>query len=322
MPSTPRKPKTDTPGRGSETSHDKLFKNAFRTFFRDLIELLHPELAETLDLDHATFLPPELFADFRKAGHVEPDLVAEVGARDGNSRLVTLHVEIEHSFAQEMDERVWLYNLHLRIDRKKPVISYVVFLKGGPAGIEVREYTESVGTFEVHRFHFLAFCLSGSLAEEYVRRPQPLAGALAALMRSETWNRDEQKLECLRAIRRPTDLDLSQRYALARIIDTYIRLDKGEAKAFAARLAEDQNKEVREMVVTWEEALADRQARGEAKGQLTAAHESNIRAARHRFGALPAEFEDRIRAIDDLGRLYEILDQILEVASPDQIDLR
>jgi hypothetical protein len=320
MASTPRAPETGSSagdGNGS-TSHDKLFKNAFRRFFRDLIELVHPELAEGLDLDHPRFLPPEVFADFRKAGHLEPDLVAEVAASEAGSRLVTLHVEIENRFTQEMDERVWLYNLHLRIDRKKPVLSYVVYLKGGTASLEVHELVESVGSFEVHRFHFVAFCLSQSLAEEYVRHPQPLAGALAALMRSEIWGRIEQKLECLRAIRRPPDLDLSQRYALGRIVDTYIRLDQGEAEAFAARLAEDENKEVREMVVTWEEALAER----EARGQLEAAREADLRAARRRFGSLPAEFEDRLGDIDDLERLYEILDQVLEAESLDDIDLR
>jgi hypothetical protein len=317
MPSTPREPKTDaSAGDGNEISHDKLFKTAFRVFFRDLIELVDPELAATLDLEHPTFLAPELFSDFRKAGHVEPDLVAEIPCRDAAKRLVTLHLEAEHTFRQEIDQRVWLYNIHLRIDRKKPVVSIVVFLTGGTAGVEMREVIESVGSLEIHRFRYLAFALSGCLAEDYVRRPQPLAAALAALMRSNVWDRVEHKLECLRAIHRPPDLDSSQRYVLARVVDTYIRLDLGEAEALAARLAEDRNKEIREMVVTWEEAIAD----SEARGQLKAAQEASVRAARHRFSSLPPELEARIRAIEDIDRLYGILDQILEAGSPDEIE--
>jgi hypothetical protein len=75
------------------------------------------------------------------------------------------------------------------------------------------------------------------------------------------------------------------------------------------------------MIVTWEEALAEREARGETRGQLEAAREADLRAARRRFGSFPAEFGDRLEAIDDLDRLSEILDQILEAESLDDIDL-
>lgn len=98
--------------------------------------------------------------------------------------------------------------------------SIVVFLRGGPPGVEVRQVVDRVGPFEINRFRYLALGLSQSLAEEYVDRPQPLAAALAALMRSEVWGRVERKIECLQAIRRPENLDRSQRFLLARIVNT------------------------------------------------------------------------------------------------------
>ena len=35
-----------------QVSHDKLFKTVFRYFLKDLVELVHPELAALLDLRH------------------------------------------------------------------------------------------------------------------------------------------------------------------------------------------------------------------------------------------------------------------------------
>lgn len=51
------------------------------------------------------------------------------------------------------------------------------------------------------------------------------------------------------------------------------------------------------------------------------AQEADLRAAERRFGPLPQAFEEKIRATQDLDRLYEILDQLLEAESIDKIKL-
>ena len=78
-----------------ETSADKLWKTVFRMFLKDLVEIARPRLAAELDLTHPRFLPPEHFKDFRKYGHVEPDLVAETLTKDENPEPVLVHVDIE-----------------------------------------------------------------------------------------------------------------------------------------------------------------------------------------------------------------------------------
>ena len=340
-----------------ETSHDKLFKTVFRTFFGDLIELIHPELATTLDLDHIQYLSEDLFADFRKEGHNTPDLVAEATTRNGESQIVLVHVEVEGEFGQAIDQRMPRYSMHLALRENKPVVSIAVFLKGGRAGVEVRQVLTHVGPFEVWRFRYLAFGLSQSLAEEYVEHRRPLGAALAALMRSRVWDGVERKLRCLRAISRAESLDLRQRFLLARVVNTYVQLTGEDEERFFAELRREGNKEVRDMVVTWEEALAEREARGRAEGeargraegeargraegeargraegriageargraegQAKAAQEADLRAAERRFGLLPTAFAERIRAIQDPERLYRILDQILDAESIDDVEL-
>ena len=164
---------------------------------------------------------------------------------------------------------------------------------------------------------YFAFGLSGSLAEDFVHRPQPLAAALAALMRSRIWDNPERKMQCFEGIRRAEWLDIRQRFLLARVVDTYVQLDEREEERFVAQLARAENKEVRHMVVTWEEALAE----SRAEGELQAAQGADLRAAERRFGPVPQAFEEKIRATQDLDRLYRILDQILEAESIDEIDL-
>ncbi len=306
-------------------SHDKLFKIVFRVFLKDLVELVHPQLAALLDLRNLKFVDKERFADLRKKGHVVSDLVAETTSLEPEPQDVLVHVETERKNLSIFDSRMAEYGLHLTLTSGGPVISIVVFLTGGRRGVEIREVRRRVGFFEPVRYRYLALGLSQSLAEDYVDRPQPLAAALAALMRSRIWDRVEQKLRCLQAIGRADHLDVDQRYILVRVVETYLRLDGIEEQRFKVEMEREVNKEVREMVVTWEEALAEREARGKATGrslgQVEAAQGADLRAAVRRFGPLPQAFEDRIHAIRDLERLYQILDQILEAESIGEIDL-
>jgi len=62
-------------------AHDETFKTAFREFFADLIELVEPELAATLDLEHAKIQEEDPFADFPGGQVGRADLVAETPTR-------------------------------------------------------------------------------------------------------------------------------------------------------------------------------------------------------------------------------------------------
>ncbi len=256
--------------------------------------------------------------------HAVADLVAEATTRTGEPRLVLVHAEVEGAFRKTIDRRTWRYFMHLELKYDVPVISVVVFLTGGPRGVVRREVVETVGSVVVNRFTYLAFGLSKSLAEAYVDRPQPLAAALAALMRSKVWDNAERKLRCLRAIRR-ADVDDPQRFELANIVKTYIRLDADQAARFEDMIGQEVNKEVREMVITWDDAIsasrAEGEARGKARGKVEEALEAVLLVLRHRFGSVPTTVEARLAAIDDLTRLHQMLEQALAVESIEVLDL-
>ena len=140
-------------------------------------------------------------------------------------------------------------------------------------------------------------------------------------MRSRSWDRVEKRLRCLKAISRAEDLDVSRRYVLARIVYTYVELSKDEEERFTAELERESNKEVYDMVVTWEQALKASRAEGRIEGKAEATRTAIIRLARHCLHDVAPDFEEKLRAIEDLDRLYEILERVPDVSSTEELGL-
>ncbi|MCP4656914.1 MAG: hypothetical protein GY856_16000 [bacterium] len=103
----------------------------------------------------------------------------------------------------------------------------------------------------------------------------------------------------------------------------------------------EKREEVKKMLLTWDEALAESkaqgmalgktegmalgrvegEARGEARGEVNQAREAVLLVARHRWGSLPNDFAAKLESINELDRLHEIMEQALEVQSLDEVDL-
>jgi len=305
-------------------SLDKLFKTIIQVFFKDLVEMLHPELAEVLNFEKVVFIAEPAFADFRKQGQVEPDIVAQLETRVGNSHLAIVHIESEARFSSAMEKRMRRYQLQLELKYDLPIIAAVVFLKGGPPGVVAREAVQEVGPWKCGSSRYLSFGLSGSLAEEWVARPQRLAAALAAMMGSKVWDPVEKKLTCLRTITFEENDD--RRFLLNKVIDECLQLKEDERARFEAAL--DSEVEVKTMVVTWKEALAESEARGialgeargeargfalgeergEERGKVEATRNAIELVAHRRFGKVPATVTEQLAAISELSLLHDLLE--------------
>ncbi len=81
-----------------------------------------------------------------------------------------------------------------------PVLSILVNLRGGNPGIHSMAPDGDLAGPGLNSFRYLAFNVSGCLALEYLKRPEPLAWALAALMAPGPWSRAEHKLACMQRI--------------------------------------------------------------------------------------------------------------------------
>jgi hypothetical protein len=306
------------PGTAERKQHDLVLKTVFHHFFGDLIELVEPDFAARVDLTSVEFLEQETFSDFPGGSRQQADLVARLTSRDGEGRIVLVQTEVEGQFRTAMDERGFYYYLYLRAKYRLPVLLIVVFLQGGRQQLTMRQFVDRAEGVEVCRFRYLAFFLGQNRAEDFVDRPQPLAPALAALMKSD-FDPVQRKLRCMSAIRR-AEVDEARRFLLAKIVELYVELDELETERYAAELDKQENEEVREMVITWEETLAASKAEGVAEG-LVAMRNSIVRVLSRRFGSVPAYLRQKLDAIRSVERLEEIHDQALTVNSVDELVL-
>jgi hypothetical protein len=96
-------------------------------------------------------------------------------------------------------------------------------------------------------------------------------------------------------------------------------LDEAQRKRFAAETRTDE--EVRTMVITWEDAIAESEARGEALGRLRAMRDDILRVLHRRLKSVPTSVREKLDAVEDSERLEEIFDQALTVNSVDELHL-
>src|SRR3954462_11696302 len=163
--------------------HDQRFKDLLRAFFPAFLPLAVPEPARRLDLGRLRFLDKELFTDWPEGRRRELDLLAEVSLRAPGRGAILVHVEIERPAAPGAAARLHRSFGQLRARHDLPILSILVYLRGGPPGVSLASLPYTVLGEARGRFDYTVFGLSGCAAETYLAPPEPLAWALAALMR-------------------------------------------------------------------------------------------------------------------------------------------
>jgi Domain of unknown function (DUF4351) len=152
---------------------------------------------------------------------------------------------------------------------------------------------------------------------------EPLAWALAALMRRGEWTRADHRLECLQRIA-TADLAPGRRWLLALWVKTYLRL-KGRDLEEWSKLALPAYREVRDMELTWERTLEERENEGRREGRLEGGIEALrrfvLRQMERRFGALPESVRRKVEALDSTDSLTEVGDKLLDAGSIAEIGL-
>jgi hypothetical protein len=301
------------------TSHDQLAKNLFQAFFADFICLVAPESAGRLRLAEAVFLDKQAFTDWPEGDRREMDLLAEVPVEEDVGKRILVHIEIESSARAGMADRIWRYYMQLRLRHGLQVVPILVNLKGGRPGIHREELDEGFES-ETARFRFRIFSLSGCRAEDYLILPEPLAWALAALMRPGRWSRAEHKIECLRRIA-AAELPEGHRWLLGNWVETYLQLSGREAAEYARLRELTANQEVKAMEMTWAERMEAEYTRKGIEQGLDALRDVVLRLLKHRFGAVPDRVRSKVEAIDEIEPLANLAERVLDMDSLDEMGL-
>ncbi len=292
---------------------DRWFKQLFEAFFGDLLSLMVPKLAPRLDAKRAEFLRSELFADAPETRRREVDLLAKVPTDRGEEELVLVHVEVEGQARSSMGRRLWHYAMLIRSRHELPLIPMVVYLRGGPAGVNKEIHREHVLGEEMVRFHYFSFGLSGSSADEHLERTEPLAWALSSLMREENLRRGRHKMEALRRIVR-ADVSPNRKHLLARCVEYYLELDSHERKEFEDMLAQRENEDVRSFEDHWIHRM-ERAAEREGMRQLL------LLQLERRFGSVPEATRRQVKSLDSIDELTRLADRILAADSLEELGL-
>lgn len=224
-----------------------------------------------------------------------------------------------------MGKRLARYAMALELRHTSPVIPIVIYLKGGPPGIRRRIYSRTACNQELRRFTYWQLSLTRTPAESFLRRDEPLAWALAALMRAGPLSPVQHRLECLTRIAdHGSHLNPAQRYLLANCVGTYVQLDRRQEEDLMATLEEQGRRDILEIYesgITWADRLREfALERAREEGLEQGMERVLLRLVERRFGEIPETVRLRVRALD-AEALEDLADRLLTAASLDELNL-
>jgi len=299
--------------------HDQLFKDLTVAFPADLVTLLLPEVAARIDLGQLRFESKEYFLDTPRGRRRFPDLVSRARGRSDPDDEGLIHVEHFSRYRFVTLDRLWDYSRLLGIRSGLPVHTAAVYLRGGPRGLEKSIYkvTSFGRTAATLRYNSLG--LSRASAPKYLKRPEPLAWALASLMRPEGLDgRGELAMACLRRIVAADELDEARRHLLLNFVRTYVKLDDRAAREYEALLHEPENQEIEDMMTTWAD---DIEAKGLQKGRLQGMRDLVLYLLTQRFGDPSEQVRRHIGAITSSRELTRLAERLGQVSSAEELGL-
>lgn len=307
--------------RRNVTSHDQLFKELFQIFLTDLLSLAEPEALVFLDATQLRFLNPETFTHWPEGERRQVDLLAIAPVLEREKDRFLIHIEVERTARSAMEHRLWCYANLLQGRHGVPVLTILVNLRGGAAGV-VREAVRKETSYrEVSAFHYTAFGLSGCRAEEYLDRPEPLAWGLASLMRPAHLSRAKLKAECHRRILR-AGLDPHSEGTLVNCVQTYLQLDDEGRSEYEALCALYAYREVQEMELTWADQMREEgRLQGVQRGRLEGARQVLLQQLGQRFSPLPERVRRQVEKIDSLDRVSQLAGRVLTARSLEDLGL-
>jgi hypothetical protein len=302
----------------SRTLHDRLFKELLHRFLPDFLRIFFPAEAARLDLHSLTFLDQELILNLPNQTLRVTDIVAEAQTIDGEPEVIIVHVEVEGRDKTSLEKRMFDYYALLRLLREKPVLPLALVIAPNVGGLSWPIYRENLFGRDLLAFSFGQVGLRDLSGEAYINA-DPVAAALAALMRPGSLHPAELKLHSLRTVI-DSGLTEGDKLFLINVIETYLPhaglSDAGETIMQALMDTE----------LSWAERIEMRgEQRGERKGQRQGELKGKInlllRQLQIRFGQLPADFERQLQAIQDPAALDELSVQVITAATLNDIQL-
>lgn len=279
--------------------HDPLFKSLLRTFLAGFLRLVAPEMAGRLDLSAPVFLDKELVSITPPRIDRVVDLLARAPLKDGRGRSLLIHIEVENRARSGMGKRLRDYHRAIQVRHEDPILSIVVYLKGGRGGVCEEILDGDLAAPGLTSFRYLSFGLARCPAAEYLASPQPLAWALAALMHRGNWSRAELKMRCLTKLA-AASLNGAELRELANCVETYLKLTPEETEGFSLLgIPETRRNDAMLYRLSWADEMV-------LKGRTQGAQELLLSILEERFGPVPENVRSRVESIHSFDRLNRL----------------
>ena len=321
---------------GAYIGHDQLFKQLLQALFADFLRQFDPETAGALDLRSITFRDTEAFTDVPQGERRLLDLVAEIPAKVGTSRLVLVHVEVQRAQEPDFPKRMWVYYHVLRLRYDLPVVPIALVFYPVGAGIALAGYEDAALERTVETFRFLQICLPRLEATAYLQAETVLGAALACTMHLPP-DRPSQIGVHLAVLRRVHQallagaIDEARASLLVNLVSTYLPLSHGEEESLRVSLMQEGDPTMEVMELTkfdqiylqgLEKGREEGREEGLEKGREAGREEGQRgmlrQVLRRRFGAVPEALERRI-AVAGQHDLTALLDQAIAATALDDL---
>ncbi|HEY3268950.1 MAG TPA: DUF4351 domain-containing protein [Armatimonadota bacterium] len=301
--------------------HDRLFKELLTTFFVEFVDLFLPDVAGYLNPGSLEFLDKEVFTDVTSGDRHEADLVVKAAFADREAFFL-IHVETQSSRHAEFPRRMFRYFARLHEKFALPVYPVALLSYERPRTLEPQQYTVAFPGKVILDFRYTAIQLNRLNWRDYARRRNPLASALMARMDIAPADRPKVKLECLRLLA-TLRLDPARTKLISGFIDSYLRLNGEEMKAFLREIhavEPREREEVMEITTSWmEEGIAIGLERGREEGQREANLHLILRLLARQVGPLSEETERRVRDLP-AARLEDLAEALLAFRKPSDLE--
>ncbi len=294
--------------------HDRLFKEFLHRFLPQFVTLFFPKQAAQLDSSTLHFLDKELVVNLPVQALRIPDVVAEVQTLDGEIETIIVHVEVEARERRTLPRRMFEYYGLLRLLRQRRVLPLALLLTPSSDGLLWQDYRESLLGEELLHFRYGEVGVRELASEAYLRRNEPVAAALAALMKPAETETAVIKLESLRQVLESA-LPENDRSFLAWLVNTY--LPQAQVSATEEHIMQELELMVDSAVYHARyEALEE----GREEGRYEGEQRSLLRMLRLRFGELPQPLVDKINSLDDLSAFAQLMERGLLASSISDVE--
>src|ERR1700733_849081 len=234
--------------------HDRLFKELISTFLLEFIELFFPEVRAYIEEGSLDFLDKEIFTDVTSGERHEVDLVAKVRFA-GKDAYFLVHVENQAQPQSNFAERMFTYFARLTQKYRLPVYPIALLTYYAPLEEQPDSYILEFPDRVVLSFQFRVVQLNRLDWREFARRENPVASALMARMNIAPGDRPRVRLACIRLLA-TLKLNKAKMQVILGFIDTYLRLNEREEKAYQAEveaLGSAEKEKMMEVTILWKE---------------------------------------------------------------------